>query len=159
MSSGRSRVFDDVLAELLAIPSPNTPKHGAKDLRGFNQLTGDKFPAVFVVPASGGTIQGHPGRHLREEMLFTIVGYILGQTETPDGVSDARETFFQAVLNATLGTGLQDRLQKSLAANGNSGAILIEHSTGPDTDEGQAPPFGFFILPMRAVLHYTRGAL
>jgi hypothetical protein len=152
----RTRVLNMMIAELRTIPGIG---YVAKDLRGFTQLHGDQFPAAFVIGASGTIAQSLPARQHRVEMAVEVVGYVKSPSGVADGVTDLREEFYQRVENAMLGTGLHARLEADLAAHGHEGATQVLMSGIPLTDEGEEPPFGGFILSLRAVLHYTRGAL
>jgi hypothetical protein len=132
--------------------------HVGLDLLGYQQLPRSKFPAVFVVRASGGNVETQPALRQRLELVLLITGYVLAPGATPDGIAATREAFYQAVENALLGEGLRTRFQADFVSTGQQ-VLSVELDSGPDTDEGQTPPFGYFTLPCRAVLHYARGAL
>jgi len=157
--SARIRLFTDIRDELLTVvPTP----HVGIDLRGYMQLTGDQFVngAVFVVAGSGGgNVQYHPERRVREEMTFSIQGYVKSSMGTFNDVHATREAFYKKVWDKLTGLGMQTRLDVSLAANNQNGAVQIFHTSDPDTDEGQVPPFGYFRLPMMALLHIPLGTL
>ncbi len=155
MASVRTRVRDLVKAEILTLGAG--VKHVAIDLLGFEQLTGDKFPAVFIIIGSGGAIEYGTSRWIREELPFDVIGYV--KVGTGLSVADAREAFYQLVFNKLTGQSMEDRINTDYANNNKQGAILLRHSGAPETDEGQAPPFGFFILPVTAVIHYKMASL
>jgi hypothetical protein len=149
------RVMQMIREEFVLIPDVG---HVGLDLFGYQQLPRSKFPAVFVVRASGGNVETQPALHQRVELVLLITGYVLAPGATPDGIAATREAFYQAVENALLGEGLRARFQADFVATGQQ-VLPVELDSGPDTDEGQTPPFGYFTLPCRTVMHYARGAL
>jgi hypothetical protein len=149
------RVMQMIAAELGTIAGVG---YVGLDLFGYQQLPKSKFPAVFIVRSSGGNVETHPALQQRMELMLLVTGYVLAPSATPNGIAVARETFYQAVENALLGEGLRARFQADFVTSGQQ-VLPVELDGGPDTDEGQTPPFGYFSLPCRAVLHYGRGAL
>ena len=149
------RVLRMIVAEFRTIPGLG---YAGLDLQGYQQLAKSRFPAVFVSHGSGGQAESQPAERQRLELPLLVTGYVLTPGATPDGITELRETFYQAVENALLGPGLRQRFQDDFMATGQQ-VLPIEVDSGPDTDEGQTPPFGYFSLPCRAVLHYPRGGL
>lgn len=149
------RVMQMIVDEFGTIPEI---AHAGIDLQGYQQLPKSKFPAVFVVRSSGGAAESQPAERQRVELMLLITGYVLAPGATVDGIAYARESLYQAVENALLGAGLRARFQADFMATDQQ-VLPIELDSGPDTDEGQTPPFGFFTLPCRAIMHYPRGGL
>jgi hypothetical protein len=149
------RVMRMIVDEFRTIPGLG---YAGLDLQGFQQLPKSRYPAVYVSHGSGGRSESQPSERQRAELPLLITGYVLVPGATPDGITDLREALYQSVENALLGAGLRQRFQDDFLAFGQQ-VLPLEIDSLPDTDEGQTPPFGYFLLPVRAVLHYPRGGL
>jgi hypothetical protein len=161
-STLRKRILDLIVARL----KTDLPDvlNISKDLRVWTKVAPDAFPVVYVVAGSGGSSDNQGSSHMRTEFIVHVHGYVRGQTDEPDGTSDARELLYGRVLDVLLSPALQqDLIDDALGAHGTipgaTQGVLVDQLGGPECDQGAFPGFGLFMQPIAVPLHYPRGGM